>query len=129
MAAATTTVTTVETVASAPHASTAQANAHPNPNFVHNGAHVTVNGTTTTNTTNSSTSTSTTTTATFPQHRPGLLVTKELDDAIQDCKEKVERIAKDCRAKNRKFRWVPVSLICFLSNTPPQRHRVRSRKR
>ncbi|KAH8099828.1 hypothetical protein BXZ70DRAFT_220215 [Cristinia sonorae] len=40
----------------------------------------------------------------FPQTGPGLLVTAELDDAIARCKAEVERIARDCRAKNRKFR-------------------------
>ncbi|SJL03409.1 uncharacterized protein ARMOST_06763 [Armillaria ostoyae] len=34
----------------------------------------------------------------------GLLVTAELEKAIIDCKAKVERIAKECKAKNRKFR-------------------------
>jgi hypothetical protein len=36
---------------------------------------------------------------------PGLLVTKELDKAIADCKAKVERISKECRMKNQKFRY------------------------
>jgi hypothetical protein len=49
-------------------------------------------------------------TASFHQPQPGLLVTKELDKAIASCKAKVERIAKDCKAKNRKFRyvWIPL---------------------
>ncbi|KAG7091306.1 hypothetical protein E1B28_010352 [Marasmius oreades] len=34
----------------------------------------------------------------------GLLVTDELESALNSCKERVERIARDCRAKNRKFR-------------------------
>jgi len=36
----------------------------------------------------------------------GLLVTKELQTAINKCSEKVNRIAKECRASNRKFRCV-----------------------
>ena len=41
-----------------------------------------------------------------PEEQPGLLVTDELDAAIEQCRAKVERISKDCRARNRKFRFV-----------------------
>ncbi|KAK0488665.1 hypothetical protein IW261DRAFT_1639013 [Armillaria novae-zelandiae] len=46
------------------------------------------------------------TTASFLQEhdQAGLLVTDELEKALVDCKAKVERIAKECKAKNRKFR-------------------------
>lgn len=40
--------------------------------------------------------------------QPGLLVTKELDKAIADCKAKVENISKECRMKNQKFRSVDI---------------------
>ena len=40
--------------------------------------------------------------------QPGLLVTKELDKAIADCKAKVEGISKECRMKNQKFRCVGI---------------------
>ena len=35
---------------------------------------------------------------------PGLLATPDLQEALDTCRGQVERIAKDCRAKNRKFR-------------------------
>lgn len=35
----------------------------------------------------------------------GLLVTPELEHVLATCKAKVERISKECRAGNRKFRW------------------------
>lgn len=38
------------------------------------------------------------------QEKAGLLVTSELDKALAECQEKVARIAKECRLKNRKFR-------------------------
>ncbi|KAF8751691.1 hypothetical protein RHS01_08229 [Rhizoctonia solani] len=41
----------------------------------------------------------------------GLLVTADLDAAIQRCKAKVETIAKDCRARNRRFRDVEFDLV------------------
>ncbi|KAJ7648227.1 hypothetical protein DFH06DRAFT_1332463 [Mycena polygramma] len=50
--------------------------------------------------------------ASFAQQekRAGLLVTNELEKALTECKALVERIAKDCRAKNRRFRDVEFDL-------------------
>lgn len=45
------------------------------------------------------------------KEKPGLLVTDELDAAIEECRRKVERISRDCRAKNRKFRYAPCYLV------------------
>ncbi|RDB20781.1 Calpain-9 [Hypsizygus marmoreus] len=44
------------------------------------------------------------------QAQPGLLVTAELEKALEECKAKVGRIAKECRAKNRKFRDIEFDL-------------------
>jgi len=44
------------------------------------------------------------TTSTVQHALPGLLVTAELEKAIDECKEKVTRIARSCRASNKKFR-------------------------
>ena len=40
----------------------------------------------------------------LPTAQIGLLVTDGLDSALKRCKAKVERITKDCRKGNRKFR-------------------------
>ncbi|KAJ7029685.1 hypothetical protein C8F04DRAFT_1264778 [Mycena alexandri] len=50
--------------------------------------------------------------ASFAQQekRAGLLVTNELEKALAGCKAQVERIAKDCKAKNRRFRDVEFDL-------------------
>ena len=39
-----------------------------------------------------------------PTNQVGLLVTAELEKAIEECKVKVAQIVKGCRAANRKFR-------------------------
>ncbi|KAK7026056.1 hypothetical protein VNI00_015784 [Paramarasmius palmivorus] len=36
--------------------------------------------------------------------KAGLLVTNEFEKALEECKKTVDRIAKECRAKNRRFR-------------------------
>jgi len=48
-----------------------------------------------------------------PKQDFGLLVTKELQTAIDICREKVNRIAKECRASNRKFRCVFLTDHCL----------------
>jgi hypothetical protein len=39
-----------------------------------------------------------------PQAQVGLLLTAELEKAIEECKTKVAQIVKGCRAANRRFR-------------------------
>ncbi|KAG5649945.1 hypothetical protein H0H81_001370 [Sphagnurus paluster] len=46
----------------------------------------------------------------FSQPKPGLLVTAELEKAIEECRAKVRRIVKECRARNLKFRDVEFDL-------------------
>ncbi|CAK5267434.1 unnamed protein product [Mycena citricolor] len=48
----------------------------------------------------------------FPQQQKlaGLLVTDELEKALLECKTRVERIARDCRAQNRRFRDIEFDL-------------------
>jgi hypothetical protein len=41
-----------------------------------------------------------------PQAQVGLLVTAELDKAIEECRTKVAQIIKGCRAANRRFRYL-----------------------
>ncbi|KAK7017794.1 cysteine proteinase [Favolaschia claudopus] len=50
--------------------------------------------------------------ATFsqPEDSSGLAVSSELDTALRECTEKVDRIANECRAKNMKFRDVEFDL-------------------
>ncbi|KAJ6472034.1 cysteine proteinase [Mycena sanguinolenta] len=45
-----------------------------------------------------------------PQEKASLLVTEELDKALDESKAKVARIAKECRLKNRKFRDIEFDL-------------------
>ncbi|KAJ6472033.1 hypothetical protein C8R45DRAFT_1013813 [Mycena sanguinolenta] len=47
---------------------------------------------------------------TQPASKSGLVVASELDKALEECKATVARIAKECRAKNRRFRDIEFDL-------------------
>ena len=49
--------------------------------------------------------TSSTNIVSYGQKQLGVSVYAEKEKAIAECKALVERIAKQCRAQNRKFRW------------------------
>ncbi|KAG5637238.1 hypothetical protein H0H81_005283 [Sphagnurus paluster] len=59
--------------------------------------------------------------ASFPQKpkQGGLLVTDELEKALEECKLRVSQISKDCRRRNRKFRSVMSSVYAL--KTPSSR--------
>ena len=51
-----------------------------------------------------------------PQTKVGLLVTSQLENALEECRTKVAQIVKGCRAANRRFRWL-LSWFWFLYNS------------
>jgi hypothetical protein len=51
------------------------------------------------------------------QSLPGILVTAELEKAIEECNKKVIRIAKACRASNKKFRFVYLHYHYYVIHT------------
>ena len=46
----------------------------------------------------------------YAQHQLGVSLSEGLKKAYDECKAKVERIAAQCRAKNRKFRYIAILL-------------------
>lgn len=76
----------------------------------------------------------------YAQQQLGVSLSEGLEKAYSECKAKVERIAAQCRLKNRKFRYK--LLLCFFPYPWPNTHctqltetfssqrcRIRSRKR
>lgn len=55
-------------------------------------------------------------------NKAGLIVTAELEQAISRCRSKVQKLAKDCRRGNRRYRWVhfhPLSIDTALISSAP----------
>lgn len=59
------------------------------------------------------------------QEARGLLVTSELEKAIAECKAKVDAIARNCQANNKKFRFISIIGKLARDLTCLQGYRVR----